>query len=253
MKPQQPEVQFSPLDEERFGVRTAKAFLTRPSDLTEIVRTCQENGADWLIARCPADRLDVAHTLESAGARLTDVLVYFVRKLGTLPIPAATGAVPLRSASPADAETVAAIAREAFCGYQGHYHADTLLDRTACDEVYVSWARRSCLHREVAHAVLIAVADNAAPAGFITLRLNSANEAEICLNAVRPAAQRRGVNHSLILGALNWGHQQGCERVVVSTQVTNIPAQKVWVRLGFEPHSCFLTFHLWFNPQARKA
>ena len=43
-----------------------------------------------------------------------------------------------------------------FSGYLGHYHADPRLDRAKCDEVYLSWAERSCVDPSVASKVLVA-------------------------------------------------------------------------------------------------
>jgi hypothetical protein len=34
-------------------------------------------------------------------------------------------------------------------------------------------------------------------------------------------------------------------RMVVSTQITNLAVQKVWVRQGFELTGSYYTFHLW--------
>lgn len=238
--------QLSPLDEERFDIRTAKAQVATVDEVTSTLDFCRQQSVRLLIARCPADRWAAAHALEVAGSRLMDVLVYFKRDLQKTSFPEAAGATTVRTASPQDAEVIAAIARESFKGYQGHYHADPRLDRTACDEVYASWARRSCLSREVAHEVLVATHETEL-LGFITLRRNSPTEGEVCLNAVTPAAQGQGIYRTLMIHALTWCRDRGCRQVIVSTQITNIAVQKVWARVGFEPDRSYLTFHCWFD------
>jgi GNAT superfamily N-acetyltransferase len=203
-----------------------------------------------LIVRCPAGKLDTAQTLEGHGGRLMDVLVYYARDLRKRPIPADTGDVALRPVRPADVATVGVIARQSFQGYFGHYQADPRLDTKLADEVYVSWAERSCLSREVAGEVLIADDGNAL-LGFATLRMNSPEEGEGVLFGVAPEAQGRGIYRSFMIGGMNWCLTQGATRMVVSTQVTNIAVQKVWTRVGFEPLKSYLTFHCWFDDDAK--
>lgn len=241
-----PALQLSTLDEQRFGVRTVKIEVASPADVATVLEFCRQESVRLLIARCPADAWAAAHALEANAGRLMDVLVYFARDLLKTPVPEPPATVSVREATPADAEAVTAVARGAFHDYQGHYHMDPRLDRAACDEVYVSWAHRSCLSQAVAHAVFVAT-QGADLLGFLTMRLNNPQEAEVCLNGVTPSAQGRGLYRALLIHALRWAQTRHCERVIVSTQVTNIASQKVWTRVGFEPSHGYLTFHRWFD------
>lgn len=237
-------IALSPLDTRRFGVQTAKAVLVAPDDLPAVLNFCRANQVALTIARCPAHGLSTVQKLEQAGFFLTDTLVYYKRDLAKSPIPDDTPQVTIRLVQPADQMAVGAVAAESFRGYFGHYHADPRLDRAKCDEVYVDWAVRSCVSREVAHEVLIAEA-NGAVVGFATLRLNNADEGEGVLFGVAPAAQGRGLYRSFMIRGLNWCREQGARHMLVSTQVTNIAVQKVWARLGFEPNHSYYTLHRW--------
>jgi GNAT superfamily N-acetyltransferase len=241
-----PLAELSPLDEERFGVRTAKAVVKDVAEARSAVEESGALGARMLIVRCPADHLRVAQALEDLGCRVMDVLVYYARELRKHPIPPDTSGVSVRGVREEDAAPVAEIARQSFKGYVGHYHADPRLDPVSADEVYVSWAYRSCLSRDVAGEVLIAE-DGASRLGFATLRRNSEEEGEGVLFGVAPAAQGRGIYRSFMIRGMEWCVAQGVSRMVVSTQITNIAVQKVWTRLGFEPHKSYLTFHRWFD------
>ncbi|MBZ0288565.1 MAG: GNAT family N-acetyltransferase, partial [Anaerolineae bacterium] len=64
---------------------------------------------------------------------------------------------------------------------------------------------------------------------------------------VDPALQGKGVGRGLMIGALLWFEARGIAKMLISTQVTNVASQKVWVRLGFEPSHAFYTFHKWFD------
>ncbi len=35
--------------------------------------------------------------------------------------------------------------------------------------------------------------------------------------------------------------------MVISTQITNLPSQASWARVGFVPHASYYTFHKWFD------
>jgi GNAT superfamily N-acetyltransferase len=239
-------VELSALDEERFGIRTAKAVIGDESGVREAIESARALGARMFIVRCRTNDVHTAQKLEKSGCELMDVLVYFSRDLQKHPIAGEKPRVTIRTVRESDSSEVAAVARASFAGYFGHYHADPRLDRAKADEVYVSWAHRSCVDREVANEVLIAEHEDEI-VGFATLRLNTPSEGEGVLFAVLPSAQGRGIYRSFMLRGMEWCAEQGASTMVVSTQITNIAVQKVWTRLGFEPHKSYLTFHRWFD------
>jgi GNAT superfamily N-acetyltransferase len=238
--------ELSELDESRFGIRTAKAAVGDTRAAGEALAFCREHSVRLLIIRTPAERLEVAQLLESRGGWLMDVLVYYSLALQPAEIPAAATAFKIRGVSDGDHIGVGRVATESFRGYRGHYHADPRIASATADEVYVSWALRSCEDRAVAGEVLIAE-DNENIVGFATLRMNSSEEGEGVLFGVSPAAQGRGLYRTFMLEGMRWCAEQGAQQMVVSTQVTNIAVQKVWTRLGFEPNRSYLTFHSWFD------
>jgi len=236
---------LSAIDQERFGLVTARDGDVTAMMLPQTLAFCRSNGVQLLIARCRTEELAAAQALERAGARLMDTLVYYVRVIVKGELPENTCKVVIRPVRPGEDEAVRRVAAESFRGYRGHYHADPRLDPAKCDEAYQSWAQRSCLSRDVAGEVL--VADDGAVAGFATLRLNEPAEGEGVLFAVAPRVQGAGVYKAFMLEGMRWCRFQGAKRMVVSTQVTNLAVQKVWTRLGFEPSHSYYTFHLWFD------
>lgn len=245
----QPLVQLSAIDEERFGIRTARVANVRTEQLDAIDSFCITNQVRMLIARCFVDELTTAQDMESRGYSLMDTLIYFKRKLAVAAIPDFSDAVLIRPVKEEEAENIAALAVDMFRGYQGHYHADRRLNRADCDQVYSSWAYRSILSRQVADVVLIAEHEGHI-AGFVALRMNSQTEGEGTLYGVSPAVQGHGIGRNLIIGALRWLESYGADSMIISTQITNIPSQKVWVRLGFEPLHAQYTFHKWYDESA---
>lgn len=240
-------VYLSEIDESRFGFPIARANHVTMDKLPEVLDFCAANNVRMLIARCPSNDLTTAQAMEQDGFRLMDTLVYYACNLKKKPIPALDPSpVIIRPVRPEETDRVQEVARGAFQGYYGHYHADPRLDRAKSDEAYVSWAVRSCTSREVADEVLVAELDGTV-AGFATLRMNSPEEGEGVLFAIAPEAQGHGIYRLFMVSGMHWCAEQGAERMVVSTQITNIAVQKVWCRVGFEPSYSFYTFHKWFD------
>lgn len=238
-------ISLSALDLDRFGIVTARAPLVTAADVEPALAFCRSNRVRLLIARCRTEDLAAAQRLEAEGARLMDTLVYFARPVDR-GVSEPSPAVPVRLLREGEADEVLHVAADAFSGYSGHYHADPRLDRSACDAVYASWAHRSCLDPAVADRVLVAELEGRL-VGFLTLKARAPGEQEIVLNGVSPRAQRHGVYRSLVLGAVAQARADGADRLVVSTQVTNVAVQRTWTRLGFEPSHSFYTFHLWLD------
>src|SRR5438132_9802966 len=130
----------APLETERFGIATARAELQSASDIGPLIAHCAAERIRFLIARCPATATSTVHALEDDGFRLMDTRLTFESDLRTRPVvPRESSIRPLGAGEGSAFES---IARAAFAGYSGHYHADPRLDRIACDEAYVSWAVR---------------------------------------------------------------------------------------------------------------
>jgi len=244
-------VYLSAIDEERFGFRTARAQDLTASALPGVLAACHASGVTLCIARCGVADIRAAQAMEQAGFALMDTLVYYARNLTTVPLPSDAGGLQVRPVRPGEEERVKAVAARSFGGYCGHYHADEQLDRAAVDEIYPSWAWRSCVSRDVADEVLVADLDGTI-LGFATLRLNSPEEGEGVLFGVAPFAQGRGIYRSFMIHGMRWCQAKGVSRMVVSTQLTNVAVQKVWTRVGFEFSHAHYTFHKWFHTQTAR-
>ena len=218
--------------------------LTKDS-IPQVMDFCRIERVRFLIARCSTQDLPAAQAMESLGFSLMDTLVYYRRDIQGQPLPE-RGKVPTRHVVPDDVENVRQIVREAFRGYNSHYHADPRLDRAACDDVYVDWAVRSCSQKDLADEVLIAEAGEESQ-GFLTLKILDTNDGDGRLFAVAPRAQGRGIGQALLVDGLYWCLEHGMRGMVISTQITNLVSQASWVRVGFNPYQSFYTFHKWFE------
>lgn len=246
MNPESSRFWLSAIDEERFGFRTARATAVTADTLGAVIEFCRANGVHLLIARCPAADLSAVHAMENDGFALMDTLVYYARDLARTSIPPDTGKAAMRPVRDGEEEAVGVIAQQAFRGYFGHYHADSRLDRSKCDEVYASWASNCCSMRGPASEVLVAELGSSL-VGFAALRMNAGEEAEVVLNGVIPSARGRGIYRSLVLTGMEWSRRKGARVMLGSTHLANLAVQRVWTRLGFELRSAYHTFHKWFG------
>lgn len=240
------DITLSDLDEMRFGCRTAKAAHVTVETLPDALAFCRRQHVQLLIARCSAADVRTAQAMERAECLLMDTLVYYARKLEAA-APADGDRVPIRLMQAGEEDAIVVVAADAFRGYTfSHYHADARLNPADCDAVYTSWTRALCLARSETSDVLVAGADGEV-LGFATLRLNTPQEGEGVLFGVAPAAQGLGIYRSFMLHGMEWCQAKSAARMVVSTQIGNLPVQRVWARLGFVPDSAYYTFHKWFD------
>jgi len=242
----QSSIEESPLELERFRVRAARAFALTPDDAAGFDRFCAERKCELLVVRCPTTQMNTVQAFEDGGARMMDCLVYYQRDLRKNPLSEPDTLDWIRAVVPSEVPAVATVAATAFEGYFGHYHADERLDRSAADETYRDWAVRSCGDPVFADRVYAAW-DGDDVVGFATLKRNSPEEGEAVLFGVAPRAQGRGIYNALIVKALHWAVEIGASRCTLSTQISNVAVQKVWVRNGFEPMISYFTLHKWYG------
>ena len=136
------EIILSPLEEIRFGIKTARTANLTLTNFPQAMEFCQNHAVRLLIARCQADQLDVVQEMERMGFILTDTLVYYVRNLKNKPLPQLDPLIVIRPMTINENDQVQDIAEKAFSNYKSHYHADERLDRKQCDDTYKDWARK---------------------------------------------------------------------------------------------------------------
>jgi GNAT superfamily N-acetyltransferase len=234
----------SNLDEERFGIRVVKTLIKDQTHLGQLLEFAQSNMIDLLITRCEAGHLPLVHEMEEQGFRLMDTLINYQYIFSENAEIETTSNNSIRILNPDDVENVVKVAGAAFENYFGHYHSDPRLPREKSDQVYTSWARRSCTIPGIADQVLV-VENLGEMAGFAVLKKEDQDTGDVVLFAVHPNFHRKGISRKLLIAAINWCYANGCKRVVYSTQITNYAIQRVLVRLGFEPHEIKYTFHKW--------
>jgi GNAT superfamily N-acetyltransferase len=237
-------IALSVFELERFGVKTARATLETDDDLQDLRRFVVQHQIELVIARVDSRSIRLVQDLERSGALLMDCQVYYERDLIKRPFVDRADRSWVHEVLPGERAAVAEIAKTAFKGFFGHYHADARLDRDAADKAYEDWTVRLCSEDDVADKMFVASLDGQV-AGFAAMRRAANNDAELILFASAPDFQGRGIFQALTDEALRWAVSIGAKRCWGPTHVANLGVQKVWVRSGFEPFKSQFTLHQW--------
>jgi dTDP-4-amino-4,6-dideoxy-D-galactose acyltransferase len=198
---------------------------------------------DWARERSVAcvfllARADDAETLRSApgaGFALVDVRLELARDVDR-----AESDERFREAHDADVPVLRAIARASHEGTR--FFVDERFPDERCRDFYETWISESCAGW--ADAVLVAEAGGRA-AGYVTCHVEG-RTASIGLIGVADGERQHGLGAGLVSGALAWCAGRDVQRLSVVTQGGNVPAQRLFQRLGFRTQSVGLWFHKWY-------
>jgi GNAT superfamily N-acetyltransferase len=204
-----------------------------PADVRSALGRAERNGARLVTARIPVAATSAQAALAASGFRSIERLVTF-----ELPLAGSLEAWPagIRFAEPGDVAACAEIGRTSY--KFDRYHADERLDPTIGDVLKEAWVRNDLAGR--ADACLVAVEKNIV-AGF-NLCLLAGDAATIDLIAVSADHQGQGLGRRLTLAGAH--HYVGRARVYrASTQAGNVPAVRLYQRLGFALTAESITYH----------
>jgi len=212
--------------------------------ITSILEDCSASGIQYVTTRTPAVEHLSVHALEGAGFQLIDGIQTFGRKLDG-PDQTAQSGVTVRQFQPADTDEVCHIARSVY--RYDRFHNDPAVDKERADILHETWVRNSCLGK-AADGVVVAV-HSGHVAGFVTCKIDRSAEKHvgsaigtIVLVATASEFQAKGIGQAATVGALEWFREQGVQFVEVGTQITNVPATRLYERLGFRYLGAILTY-----------
>ena len=135
------------------------------------------------------------------------------------------------------------VVADAFDGYLNHYAYNVQIPTEMAREGYADWARRTIA--DPAGAAML-LSDDAGSIAAATLRFHTGGEplvGEVELAAVVSDRQGSGRYRDLWSAIRTTAHEAGAERLIISTQASNIRVQRAWARLGLLPLMCFDTVH----------
>lgn len=201
-------------------------------DLRKNILGEADGGSAFFFAKIPTGNARLATSMTQAGFCVTDVNVMLDWTAKGDP-----GALPESdriSVGPASAEEIPGIEEIAgTCFTHSRFHLDPLIPVRVADEVKRQWAGNACRGRA---AVVYAAHCAERLAGFLAVMTsgneNRGKDAILDLIGVDAAYQGQGVGRSLTRVFIDeWRYR--ADRLRVGTQVSNIPALRLYESLGF--------------------
>lgn len=224
-------------DSAHFGFDIAKLELDKGESEQKVRALLGRTRAECIISRVPTSDLQGAWVLEESGFELMDILIRLDLGVSAFIRGPSRSGCQVRDYRQSDIASLREIARTSFT--TGHFRSDKRFDQKKVDELYSLWVKK-CVERQFEFSV--AVSDGE-PVGFVAARDEGAKSV-IELVAVDSATRSRGVGNDLMSCYLETAKQRH-GKVEIGVHLDNIPALRLYERLGFAVSQGELTFHRW--------
>jgi GNAT superfamily N-acetyltransferase len=235
------QVDPSPHESACFGARIVRIEVATPAEAAASAEACAAAGADLAVATSRADRPEVVAQLVQTGWELTDTLM---RLEGPACPEPSLSPLKRRHATPADRDTIGAMAVSAFTNHFSHYAADDRLDASRIPYAYADWARRLCCEPDDTTTMLLY--ESGELVAFSACRLLSSGVGEVLLTAVGAGHRGQGIGRRVTADSAAWLGGEGVETVVAVAGVTNVRALRELIHAGLRPRHASYVFHQWF-------
>lgn len=210
-------------------------------DVRERMLRKTDGKSAFFFAKIPTADIGLVTILTRAGFDVTDVNVTLdlAGDIGSVASDTA-GDVEIGRASESDSTEIENVAGRCFT--YSRFHLDPLISTTQANEVKRQWARNACRGRA---ATVYTARRGGELAGFLAVVTSDAGgtrDAIIDLIGVDAAHQGRGVGRSLSRAFIgNWRGK--ADRLRVGTQISNIPALRLYESLGFRVSETSYVLH----------
>ncbi len=133
-------------------------------------------------------------------------------------------------------------------GWSSRFCVDARFGQAAFERLYATWIDRSCT-RELADVVLTASLGQGW-VGLVTAAFNPPT-AKIGLIAVHREARGLGIGRHLMAKVARLAAASGCDRLSVITQTDNVPAIRLYERMGFQQSQLIHWYHIWSDREEK--
>jgi GNAT superfamily N-acetyltransferase len=231
-------VHESDVESRRFGMRVVRVTLPEGGDARGVRAHVEGSGADLVIFRFPTARDDMIEVFHDSDWKLVPAgtAIYWEKSLSGLDeLPDGN-----RVATAQEKATVARLIPVIFEGYRNHYSANTSLRHHDITDGYSEWALSRV---DTSESFVMLLRQHTLDIGVATVAMRR-SDAEVELAGIHPEHREKGHYATLMRGVEAQAHLRGAQRLVISTQASNIRVQRAWARLGFVPCFAVDTVHL---------
>jgi len=238
-------VSLLPWDSNFFGFPVAQIRQERLSreDMSKVLAFCRHYKVKLLQFKCDAHDRDSILLAEENNFHFADV-----RMILSLPVnqdmqePQLINGIVFRQAELSDINALMKIADKLYLNSRYYFDPNFPIDRV--HDFYRDWVRKAVLGQFDDLAWLIC--ENDTPVAFCSVRFDQ-NNAVIGLVGVHSEFSGRGFGALLLQGVLSQMRKSGVDRVCVTTQGRNYPAQRLYQRVGFSIEKTQIYYHCWLD------
>jgi dTDP-4-amino-4,6-dideoxy-D-galactose acyltransferase len=204
---------------------------TRSADLKARMLDNGFGAAAFISTKIPTRDVAAVANATRAGFRVIDVNVTFDwAGAKALVLADSNGGVTVDLANADDAAAIEDIAARCFRYTRFHLDPEIALDQS--NEIKRQWARNSCRGR--ATSVYVSRQDSKVTGFLAVLEIRSGTRADAIIDLVGVDAKSQGRGVGRALTALFVDQWQGrADRLRVGTQVSNVPAMRLYEAMGF--------------------
>lgn len=235
-------------DTEFFSVAIGriKTSLLDDETVVAVLDDAREGGLRCLYFEADPDDRTTMLAVEKNGFHLVDIRVVLEYSFGNMPMGSMETSIPseliITEAIESDMPRLEEIA--VMIGNFSRYAFDDNFGMDEIERLYKVWIHNS-MHG-MADVVLVArwAHENSDAVGLITC-LTQGEFGVIDLLGVHDAHHRKRIGSGLVQSALDWAVNQNIGSMQVVTQGRNVPAQRLYQRMGFVTKSTTLYYHKW--------
>ncbi len=224
-------------DSEIFGFKVAKIESIESKDsIDSLVKELIDNGIEYATYRIASNNISLIQSLQEFNFVVVDGIISLELDMTTAVEEPAIGEI--REVRSDDLEKLKSLTRGLYL--LSRIYMDPAVQVHKADNFFMKWIENS-INGTMADSVLV-WEEKGKILGYITLQ----KKGQVPLVGVSPEARGKGIAKKLLKESFRKFKKWKVEKVIIETQISNIPALRVDLDCGFKPINSFLTLR-WLN------
>lgn len=218
--------------------------------ISQIDQLCFKEKIQYVTTRFSMKEINTIQLLESNGFITTDNLITFsldTKDIKNLQYLEKDYDIDiLDKNNPEHVDKIKEISKISFIN--DRFHNDPLISNEIANQIYYEWMENSCKNDH--ETIVTALNKNDNPLGFVicqTSNILNLKIGTIVLIAVDNKQRKRNIGYNMLIKSLKRFKDSNIDVVQVGTQLSNIPAQRLYLKMGFKPVSTTTTLRKYYE------
>ena len=183
--------------------------------------------------KIPVTQVDAISYVEKRGFHLLDTNIVLDMPIKNVEL---SGYSDVRFSIHDDEDIVAIIARDNFV--YTRFHLDPIIDNSMADKIKEQWVRN--FYKGQRGDAMVVATVNDVPIGFLQLLYK---KDQVIIDLIAVDKQHRGKSVAADMIAFAMREKNDCSKIIVGTQIANIPSLRFYERMGFRIFDSTYVFH----------